>query len=116
MELMVFGVLISAVVVVPIGRAIYRGNRRWLVAGRREGRRATRMAIVALSVMEQAIVNLLGFGLLYYAFWPETGSDLAQARGLWWLLVMLYGVPLALVSTGMNMVLFSVFVSRRHWD
>ncbi len=111
MELLVLGMLISGIVFVPIGGAIYRGNRRWLVEGRREGRRATRAAIVVLSVTEQAIVNLLGFGFLYYVFWLMLGREPVVA-----VFLLLFGVPLALVSTAVNVVLASVFVARRRWD
>ncbi len=111
MEFLVTLVAISTLVFVPIGLVIYWGNRRWLVEGREGDRRATRAAVVVLSVIEQGAVNLLGFALVYYSYWPEMGPEVQFAQGIWTLLVLLIGVPLALVSTAVNIVLLSVLIA-----
>jgi hypothetical protein len=93
----------SAVVIVSIGLEMYRSNMRRMVEKPKPSRRATRWQVIRRSITWQTGLNLLGFAGFYLLFWPwgRTEAD----RIVWVLAVLFMGIPLALVSTGLNALL-----------
>lgn len=93
----------SAVVSVPIGLEIYRSNMRRMVEKRKPSRRATRGEVIRRSIMWQMGLNLVGFAGFFLLFGPWGGTELDRIA--WFLMVLFIGLPVALVSTGLNVLL-----------
>ena len=103
MEIIIGIVVVSAVVSVPIGLEIYRSKMRRRGETPKTSGQATRAKVILRSILWQTGLNLVGFAGFFLLFGPWGGTK--PDRVAWVVAVLFMGLPVALVSTGLNVLL-----------